>query len=137
MEKITVEEAHSRFRAQGVSAREHIAFKCVICGTVQSMASLIKAGCKPEQAENCIGFSCEGRFSDAGPWPSEKSRSKASIERRKVRGCDWTLGGFFKLHKLSVICEDGKESPTFEIATAKEAQALEALMTNSSVFAAE
>jgi hypothetical protein len=45
IEKITIEQLHDRFKAQGVTAREHIAFKCVICGTVQSMSSLIKAGC--------------------------------------------------------------------------------------------
>ena len=38
MRKISIEEFRAELAAQGVSGREHGAFKCVACGTVQSMA---------------------------------------------------------------------------------------------------
>jgi len=40
---ITVEEFHAALKGQGVP-REHLAFKCPMCGTVQSAQYLIKAG---------------------------------------------------------------------------------------------
>lgn len=125
IERITVDEAHGRMKAQGVRSREHIAFICPICGTVQSMASLVVAGAKPERVENYVGFSCEGRFNSAGPWPSSKDKTKKAERRRKVRGCDWTLGGLLSIHRLEVIGDNGKAQPSFEIATADQAQALE------------
>lgn len=128
MERITIEQLHERFKAQGVSAREHIAFKCPVCGTVQSIASLTKAGAPPAKIENFVGFSCEGRFSNAGPWPSDKRKGRAFDARRAVRGCDWTLGGLFRIHNLEVINAEGVPQPTFEVASAEEAQALERLM---------
>jgi len=129
IETITIEELHARFKAQGVSAREHLAFKCVICGTVQSMASLIAAGCAADKAESLVGFSCEGRLTGAGAWPSNKKKDAKSVARRKVRGCDWTLGGLFRLHRIEVTGKvtgtDGKPQPIFDLATPEEAQALE------------
>lgn len=116
-------------KAQDVSAREHVAFKCVICGTIQSMASLIRAGATPDEAEKLIGFSCEGRLTDAGPWPNRSQRGAIHTARRKVRGCDWTLGGLFRIHKLEVINAEGKKQPSFEIATKEEAQALVPIAT--------
>lgn len=128
MERITIEQLHERFKAQGASSREHIAVKCPVCGTVQSMASLAKAGAPADRIENVIGFSCEGRFSNAGPWPSDKRKGKSFDARRAVRGCDWTLGGLFRIHTLEVINAEGVPQPTFEVASADEAQALERLM---------
>jgi hypothetical protein len=116
MEQIAVEELHRRFKAQGVSAREHIAVKCPICGTVQSLTSLARAGVPEDKHENYIGFSCVGRFTNAGEWKKGEPPG---------RGCNWTLGGLFKLHKLEVINAKGEPQPYFEIATAEEAQALE------------
>lgn len=127
-ERITLAEAHARFKAQGVSGDKHIAFVCPICGTVQSMASLIAAGCKAEKVEGYVGFSCEGRFSGAGPWVSEKDKSDKAEKRRAIRGCDWTLGGLLHLHELEVVFPDRAERPTFVIATAEQAQELERLM---------
>lgn len=122
IEVISVDEIHARMKAQAVSAREHVAFKCPICGTVQSMSSLLKAGAPADRVENIIGFSCEGRFSGAGGWPNKPTKA-----RRATRGCDWTLGGFFSLHKLEVETEKGRQ-PSFEIAAPDEAKALEAEM---------
>lgn len=125
MEVIDVPEFHARLRAQGVSSSNHCCLVCPICGTAQSMASLIAAGASPQQAETAIGFSCEGRFSGAGPWPSNKDKSKKAAARRNVRGCDWTLGGLFLVHELEVQTEDGKKHPRFAVASAEAAQALE------------
>ena len=129
VEQITVEELHARFKAQGVSAREHIASVCPICGTVQSIASLVKAGADPEKAETAMGFSCEGRWTNAGPWPADKDKSAKANARRAIRGCDWTLGGLFRIHRLEVLTPDGKAHPYFGIATADQAQALERSLT--------
>jgi hypothetical protein len=124
VEQITVEEFHVRAKAQGVSAREHIAFVCVVCGTVQSMASLIKAGAAPERVELLVGFSCEGRLRNAGPWLGDSDKSHKAKSRRKVRGCDWTLGGLFTIHQLEVVDDKGPH-PRFKFATPEQAHALE------------
>jgi hypothetical protein len=116
-------------QAQGVSSSKHIAFKCVVCGTVQSVASLMRAappgciapeGCVTEEgARKLLGFSCEGRLSNAGPWdPKDK-------QRRAIRGCNWTLGGLFAVHKLEVVTPDGETHKSFTLASPEEAQALE------------
>lgn len=127
MEQITVEEFHRRAKAQGVSAREHIALVCPICGTPQSITSLLKAGAPPDRVENFLGFSCEGRFSNAGPCPSERDMSRKATQRRAVRGCNWTLGGLFRLHRLEVITPGGLQ-PSFELATPEQAAELERQM---------
>lgn len=127
-EIITLDEAHARMKEQGVSHQRHYAFRCPICKTVQSMASLVAAGARPDQAERSIAFSCEGRFSGAGPAASTKDKSAKAKARRAVRGCDWTLGGLFQLHKLTIEYPDKITRPSFEIVSAQEAQALERTM---------
>lgn len=125
MNRIPLAEYHARLKAQGVSAREHAAVKCCMCGTVQSITSVLRAGCPPDRIDTIIGFSCEGRFNNAGPWPNDPKKQKA----RAKRGCDWTLGGLLRLHTLEVDMGNGKTSPAFEPATPEAAQALEHLMT--------
>lgn len=105
MRKITLDELREELLAQGVPW-EHLAFKCVSCGAIQSRQDLVDAGAAPtiEDAQRYWGFSCIGRF------------------RRGV-GCDWTLGGLFRIHVLEVDPGDGKEPfPCFEVATAEEAR---------------
>lgn len=114
MRRITVEQLHAEFKAQGVTRREDIAVVCPMCSTVQSIATLMRAGRTAEEAENSIGWSCVGRFMDA-PAPRNKPDGKP---------CNWTLGGLFKVHKLEVLTPDGKANPYFEIATPEQAQAL-------------
>ncbi len=123
--QITVEQFHAECQAQGVSAYENIAFVCVICGTVQSIASLVLAGATPEEAERMVGFSCEGRLTKAGPWPSPKKNSADVRKRRQRRGCDWTLGGLFRVHKLEIVIEGEPPYPRFELATPEQARDLE------------
>jgi len=122
MKKISVEEFRAELAAQGVSGREHGAFKCPACGTVQSMALLAANGVPEAKLEGQIGFSCVGRWIDAGgmpaadPWGGPRTDGKL--------GCNWTLGGLFHVHKLIVVDERG-EHACFELATPEEAQALE------------
>ena len=119
-ERMTIAEYHAALRGQGVSGREHAATVCPICGTVQSIASLRAAGVPEETAEKVIGFSCIGRFTNAGPVDTRKGRRKGD-----QLGCDWTLGGLLRLHDLDVVFEDGTTQPAFRPAGAEEARALE------------
>ena len=124
IETITIPEFHARLKAQGVKRHEDFAFKCPMCGTVQSGQSLISAGAGSgfEAVEKYVGFSCVGRFTGAGA-PRKKPDGKP---------CDWTLGGFFRLHKLEVVDENGELHPRFEIASPEEAQALAAFHLETS-----
>lgn len=121
MKTYTLAEVHAAFAAQGVSSHRHYAVKCPMCGTVQSMAALVQSGADPATVHKPFGFSCEGRFNNAGPWPNDKDAQ----DKREKRGCDWTLGGLFKIHKAEVQQEDGTVEPMFDIATPDEAQELE------------
>lgn len=116
MQTMTLGEFKAALIGQGVPSHEHFALKCPICGTVQSAKDLIRAGAGQtfDDVEKYLGFSCVGRFTGAGAHqPGEPPG----------RGCNWTLGGLFQLHKLEVVTEDGKHHPRFELATADEAQA--------------
>lgn len=115
MKTITLAQFQDACRAQGVP-RVHVAAKCPICGTIQSMADLIAAGAgaSEEEVEKYMGFSCVGRF---------KGADGHQRGMPPGNGCDWTLGGLFSLHKLEVVTPDGKRHPTFEMATPEEAKA--------------
>lgn len=116
METIKLDEFRARIKAQNVSDRKHAAFKCPMCKTVQSINSFICAGADAEDAEKYIGFSCLGRVTGAGS-PRKKPDGKP---------CNWTLGGFFRLHEMEVVDDEGHAHPYFEVATPEEAQSLEA-----------
>lgn len=114
--KITYEEFIALARAQGVTDVNHVAFKCCMCGTIQSMASLIEAGALPDQAENCVGYSCVGRWLNSGPPPGVPGK-----------GCDWTLGGLFGSagrEVLEIVRSPTHTSIRFLLATPEEAQRL-------------
>lgn len=117
MIKMTIAEFHAALKAQEVPTREDLAFRCPVCGTVQSGRSLIAAGAGDSMAdvEKFLGFSCVGRFNNAGPYRKDGPPKF---------GCDWTLGGLFRLHALEVVDDEGKVHPHFEPATPEEAQAL-------------
>ena len=117
IETITHAEMLKRFEAQGVPVK-HWAFRCYMCGTVQSPRSFERAGADKEAIERQIGFSCVGRWTGAGGWNPKNKK------RRAVPGCDWTLGGLFGGSRLLVKFPDGKQSYAFDIATPAEAQAL-------------
>lgn len=113
-ETISLDEFRARLKAQGVGDRTHLAFKCPVCATVQSLQSFFCAGTDAETAEKFIGFSCVGRVTGA-PSPRKEPDGQP---------CNWTLGGFLQLHALEVIDEDGNAHPHFVVASADEAQAL-------------
>ena len=118
IQTMTLKEFHDALKAQGVASRRHAALKCPMCGTVQSMHSLIQAGAgkTEDDVEKYAGFSCVGRWTGAG-----SPRPKPDGEP-----CNWTLGGLLTLHELEVITPDGQRHPRFAPASPKEAQALEA-----------
>lgn len=121
-ERISIKEFHSRLKAQEVSGKEHHALVCPQCGTVQSVASLVRAGLSRVSAEAVTGWSCEGRVHEA-----------SARRKGKVRGCDWTLGGLFKIHELEVINPDGKPHPMFQVASRDEARKLERSLRSTPV----
>lgn len=127
MNRMTIADFHAACGEQGVPG-EHIAVKCPVCGTIQSLADLKSALAKATREhllghfesaapapELHLGFSCVGRFSGSGEW--------RGAQDLPGRGCNWSLGGFLKLHKLEIVTTDGQRHPTFELATPEEAQA--------------
>ncbi len=114
---MTLNEFADALKAQGVP-REHLAFRCPMCGTVQSAADLIavRAGDDFDAVEKYLAFSCVGRWTNAGPPPATRDSGG--------RGCNWTLGGLLSLHQLEVLTEDdGKRHPRFVPCSPEEAQA--------------
>jgi hypothetical protein len=116
MRTISLENFHSELKAQGVKTHLDFAFRCPICKTIQSARDLIKAGAGEDfdRVESVLAFSCVGRWTNAGTHKKDDPPG---------RGCNWTLGGLFQLHELTVVGEDGKKHPRFELATPDEAQA--------------
>jgi len=123
VERISLRECHARMGAQGVP-NNHVAFRCPACGTVQSMASLVRAGVPENEVASVVGFSCEGRWTGAGAAPAASDTSPRAAARRSVRGCDWTLGGLFRIHALEVHFPSGGVRMRFALASPEEAQAL-------------
>jgi hypothetical protein len=86
-------------------------FVCPVCGTIQSAIDFFEAKVESARISNYLGFSCIGRFTGAGPYKKNGPQQK---------GCDWTLGGLFHLHRLEVIDEQGVIHPVFEFAAGEE-----------------
>lgn len=116
-ETLTREEFAARLTAQGVS-REHLAFRCWMCGTVQSLRSFELAGVALASAEYEIGYSCVGRHTGAGAWDAKNPA------RRAVPGCNWGPVGFFRGGAIKLLGEGGRERWSFAVATPDEARAL-------------
>lgn len=115
MRTITIDEFRAELKSQGVKSHIDFAFKCPVCQTVQSARDLIKAGAGQsfDQVERYLAFSCIGRFTNAGAWKKDEPPG---------RGCNWTLGGLFQLHELTVTTPEGENHPRFELASPEEAQ---------------
>lgn len=114
MKTMTLDEFHAACKAQA-SSSDQIVFRCPRCHTLQSARDLIAAGAGVDMTavEKYLGFSCIGRFTGAGPAKNKTDR----------KGCDWMLGGLFRLHTMEVVTPDGKRHPHFELATREEADA--------------
>lgn len=121
MRTITIAEFHNELRAQltaiGTKDLAAIAFRCPACNTIQNGNDLMAAGAGGtfSEVEKFLGFSCVGRWTDAGP-PTRDSKPAAG-----KHGCNWTLGGLLNINELDVIHDDGEKCPRFELATAGEA----------------
>lgn len=115
MKSMTLEEYRRACVGQGVAKSIDVAMICPMCQTVQSARDLIAAGAGQtlDDVEKYLGFSCFGRFKNAG------------APRKKPDGnpCNWTLGGLFSMHKLEVVTPDGERHPRFELATPAQEQA--------------
>jgi len=98
-----MDEAKKRFGTEPINWK----FVCPICKTEQTAADLVAAGVDRKEVENYIGFSCIGRWTNAGPCKKADKPGK---------GCDWTLGGLFQLHELEIITDDGVHHPRFALA---------------------
>ncbi len=109
--ELTLDEFVAELKAQDVP-KEHLAFRCPMCETIQSAADLIEEGAGEtfDDVEKYLGFSCVGRWRGSGEPPGDD------------RGCNWTLGGLLQLQKLTVIDEEGKRHPRFEPCSKDEAQ---------------
>ena len=123
--RYSVAQIQAAFALQGVTSHRHYATVCPICGTVQSMSSLVRSGADIETVERFFGFSCEGRFSGAGPWPSA-GKKQAARRSSGRRGCNYTLGGLFKIFDAEIEGEDGRVQPMFDLASPEQARRLEA-----------
>lgn len=108
VQTMKLEEFHGAMKAQGVPINK-VLFRCPRCETPQCADDLIDAGAGEniDEVEKYLGFSCVGR------WNKEK-------------GCDWTLGGLFRIHKLEVETEDGQRHPRFMPLTPEEAEGVQA-----------
>lgn len=71
-------------------------FECPMCHTIQTPKDLIDTGMTVEEMQGYVGFSCIGRFT-------------------KEKGCDWTLGGLFRIHTVEIKTDKGFR-PYFDFA---------------------
>lgn len=108
--ELSLDDFRAEIKAQGVEPLDY-AFICPACNTVQSARWFIAAGAGKDfdDVQGSLGFSCVGRFTGAG------------AERVEGKGCNWTCGGLFQIHKLTVITPDDKKHPHFEIASPQQA----------------
>ena len=75
-------------------------FLCPGCGTVQCGQDFLAAGIDEKEIRENIAYNCIGRLVDG-------------------KGCDWSLGGLFKLHTVEVV-KDGKPQPCFAFAKTEQ-----------------
>lgn len=91
---ISIEDFINQLETKYGKDRNCWLFKCPNCGHVQSVKDFYIEGV--DDPLNTAMFNCIGRY-------------------EKGKGCDWSLGGLFQIHKLAVL-KDGKVHPVFEIA---------------------
>lgn len=91
-------------------------FVCPICKHVQSMESVLamREDMTPSEAEGYVYFSCEGRFA-----PGSGKAFGKTVPDPKI-GCDYTLGGLFKIARVEVVTPEARILPVFEFDGAEE-----------------
>ena len=92
--------------------------ECPMCKHPQSVDDYIeRTDLRGKDIEKRFGWSCIGRSLKK----QEVIKSKGDFPYYfKGGGCNWTLGGFFQLHKATVENEEGKPCPCFDFAFPKE-----------------
>lgn len=119
MKTITQDEFIADATARFGESPRNWKFVCPMCGTVQSVQQLLDAviavGGKKDDVHGYIGFSCIGRFTGQGDAGIAAKRRGEKWDK----GCNWSLGGFLRLHELEVVMPDGYKRPTFELAEAE------------------
>lgn len=73
-------------------------FVCPKCKTIQSVKELKEVTPEGEDWRSYIAFSCIGRFN------------------KEKKGCNWTLGGLFRIHTAEIVHEKSIPRPIFEFA---------------------
>lgn len=134
VDRVDGTEFCNRLYNQKMHNSNDLAFVCPVCATVQSVSSLKKVGASVEIAARMIGYQCEGDLIGAGPWPNSSDQSDRAKQRRAIRGCNWTLGGHFKIHVLEVLASDVVSMPWFQVATPAQAEALKVLIEDRKPF---
>jgi len=94
MVKFTLEEWKNKAKELFGDDYKDWKFKCPQCGNVQSFRDFEGL---VEDPSSVFYFSCIGRW-------------------KKGVGCDWTLGGLFRIHEVEITTEDGTVVPSFEFA---------------------
>ncbi|HDI3344693.1 TPA: hypothetical protein PMK43_001946 [Vibrio cholerae] len=103
---LTYDEFMARIKDQGHEDILDATFQCPSCKTLQSLRQFIEvSGLERSEANRYFGFSCIGRFNDKGI------------------GCNWTLGGLFKIHELEVLTKDGEKHMHFMPMTPEQVKA--------------
>lgn len=90
---ITRDEWLAEGRAKFGEDTKQWKFECPHCHEAQTLQDFIDAEVK--EPDTLFFFSCIGRWADG-------------------RGCDWTLGGLFRLHMTEVIIEGSDPVPVME-----------------------
>ena len=109
-------EAEKRFGPNSADWK----FVCPACGTSQSARDLVAAGVPKEKVDSYIGFSCIGRFTNQG----DKGITMKQQGKPWNKGCNWTLGGLFSIHELTVI-KDGVRHAHFDLAPAPRSEEIQ------------
>lgn len=94
--------SHEDWRAKGHALfgpdQKQWRFKCPNCGTIQTVQDFLDLPMfksNPSNAQGYIAFSCIGRFVEG-------------------KGCNWTLGGLFQIHKTEVLMKGAPPRRVFE-----------------------
>lgn len=110
-----IEYTKEEFLAEGKKlfgkSKKKWRFVCPVCGFIQTAEDLVSVGAGKaiEDVLGYWGYSCVGRWHKKGKSGFKDPEKKKGW--KKEYGCDYTVGGLFKLHQIEVSYtdEDGEE----------------------------